>query len=272
MMLSEDFFSSRINRMYNDKGKIGSLSKRELYHKIKRFKADNKYATSKNDDKRLKSHIDEFDFVICLLEDYYDDLTKQQKGDYLQLGIILLIKSFIQDIIAIRRLTNVCLEIQVCNQARALMERELVIALCISDEGYCKDLIINANSKTDKQRFYTLTRPKSLLQRLKENKSPIFDLFYSETWEETYSLFSKFCHNDIYEWITYFDEGHKYNISLLNSHSKYFSYRLSYISQNILVFTMALMSCYSDTHNESINNILSLLLEYWQAIIDDSYK
>lgn len=84
-----------------------------------------------------------------------------------------------------------CLEIQVCNQARVLMERELVIALCISDEEYCKDLITNSNSKTDKQRFYTLTRPKAVLRRLKENKPLIFNLFYSETWDEVYSLILK---------------------------------------------------------------------------------
>lgn len=272
-MLREDFFTDRINRMYDGKETIGSLSKQELYQKIERFKADdNAYFTSINDNKRLKSHVDEFDFLICLLTDFYNEQTKQQKGDYLQLGIILLIKSYIQDIIAIRHLTNMCLEIQVCNQARALMERELVIALCISDEEYCKDLITNSNSKTDMQRFYTLTRPKALLRRLKENNPLIFNLFYSETWDEVYSLFSKFCHNDIYEWITYFDEEKKYNIALQDNHSKYFSYRLSYISQNIIVYTMALISCYSDTQNQSATNIVSILLEYWQTIIDDSYK
>ncbi len=272
-MLREDFFINRINRMYNGKETIGSLSKQELYQRIERLKSDNNECyTSINDNKRLKSHVDEFDFLICLIVDFYNELTTHKKGDYLQLGIILLIKSYIQDIIAIRHLANMCLEIQVCNQARALMERELVIALCISDEEYCKDLITNCNLKTEKQRLYALTRPKALLNRLKENKPLMFNLFYSETWEEVYSLFSKFCHNDIYEWMTYFDEGKKYNISLQNNHSKYFSYRLSYISQNIIVYTLALMCCYSDTQNKSVINIVSILLEYWQTIIDDSYK
>lgn len=272
-MFRDNFFTDRIDRMYNRKEIIGSLSKHDLFQKIRQFKLENKgYFTSIDNNMDIKSHVDELDFLICFLFDYYNELIKVQKGDYVKLGIILLIKSYIQDVIAIRNLVDMNLEIQVCNQARTLMERELVIALCISDEDYCQDLIINNKSKTDKQRFYTLTRPKSLLDKLKTNKPLIFNLFYSDTWENTYSLFSLFCHNDIYEWIRYFNEGNKYSISLQNSQSKYFTYRLSYISQNIIVFSMALIACYNVTETKYTLDIHSIFIEYWQAIIEDSYK
>ena len=84
-MLREDFFTDRINRMYDGKETIGSLSKQELYQKIERFKADdNAYFTSINDNKRLKFHVDEFDFLICLLSDFYTydncDLSRSYVG------------------------------------------------------------------------------------------------------------------------------------------------------------------------------------------------
>lgn len=271
-MLKDNFFIDRIERMYLDKEQIGALSKQDLLNKLNQFVRKNYGCfTSIEHSEKIQSHIQELDFILCFLFDYYDVLIKNLKGDYLRLGIILLIKNYIQDVIALRNMADTHLELQAYNIARTLMERELVIALCISDEEYRKELIINLNSKTDKQRFYNLTRPTIVLNKLKNTSPTIFTLFYSETWEDTYSLLSKFCHNDIYTWISYFDEGKKCNISLQNSLSQYFTYRLSYISQNIIIFFLALLSCYSDHALNITLKMSEILLKYWQSIIDDSY-
>ena len=239
-MLKDNFFIDRIERMYLDKEQIGSLSKQDLLTKLNQFVRKNYGCfTSIENSGKIQSHIQELDFILCFLFDYYDVLIKNLKGDYLHLGIILLIKNYIQDVIALRNMADTHLELQAYNIA--------------------------------KQRFYNLTRPTIVLNKLKNSSPTIFTLFYSETWEDTYSLLSKFCHNDIYTWISYFDEGKKCNISLQNSLSQYFTYRLSYISQNIIIFFLALLSCYSDHALNITLNMSELLLKYWQSIIDDSY-
>ena len=271
--LADNFFSERIRKMFEKESLIGNYTKDELLKKISTFTNDNRgyftYAFKKDN---LQSHINELDFLLCLLFDYYDEKITKKNGDYLELGAILLIKSFIQDIIAIRNLTDMYLEPQMYNQARSLMERQLVLTLYLSDAKYREELIINSDSKNDKERFYKLTRPNSVLKKLKELQPQMFQLFYSDTWDDTYSLFSAFCHNDIYEWIRYFDEGAKYNLSLQTTNSNFLTYRLSYITQSIVVFSLSLIVCNDNLENRVIKDIADILMHYWQEIIDDSYK
>ena len=149
---------------------------------------------------------------------YHNIVSEKQNGDYIELGKILLIKEYIHDIIAVREMANLKLENQLANAARALMERSLVIALSMYDKEFCNELFINKNNSSEKERYYMLFRPKKLIERLNGIEFKV-NLINGTYWEEMYSFFSKYPHNDILEWLKYYDEGQKYDISIYNGNS-----------------------------------------------------
>lgn len=83
------------------------------------------------------------------------------------------------------------------------------------------------------------------------------------------------CHNDVRELLNYYDENDKYYIGLDNNISQYIQYRCSYINQNIIVFSTALLLNFNPNDEkirDKIIKIVSFLFEYREEVISDSYK
>ena len=160
-------------------------------------------------------YITELIMLICLLEDYYNLFVQHNHtGDYIQLGKVLLLRGYIHDIKAFLLLIQNGLKLQSLHLGRSILEREIVLALYLTDNEYREELVLNNKNKSDDERFYKLMRPKAILKRLKQNDNAFFQIFYSETWDATYSLFSALCHNNVKEWLGYYNEGNKFRITL----------------------------------------------------------
>lgn len=71
-------------------------------------------------------------------------------------------------------------------------------------------------------------------------------------------------------WLNYYEEDHKYNLSLSPCMSKYFKNRMQYIIQAIIFSAASIMLKYINI--KSNYDICRLLSAYMQATIDTDYK
>lgn len=271
-----NIFYDRLNRVFEKQDLIGGYTKNTILS----MSALDSYLSSNwvKDISKIsyEGYLLETKMLINLLEEYYNCIISQNnRGNYIELAKVLLLRAYIHDIKGFYLLLDNGLEMQAINIGRSILGRELVLALCITNNEYCKELAINSEGKTEDERFYKLTRPKAVLKRLKQDNTPVFNSFYSSTWEEAYSLFSSICHNDVRELLKYYDESDKYYIGLDNNISKYIQYRCSYINQNIIVFSMTLLLNFNTKDvkiRDKAEKIVSFLLRYWEEVISDSYK
>lgn len=227
------------------------------------------HSTNTYDDNEIASDIKELDFLISLLTDFYSNIiSDKSRGNYIELGKLMLIREYINDVKAIREIAHLQLENQVISLARNFMERTLVVILAAYDDKFCNELFLNSNKLTEKERYYHLFRPKKIISRIK-SLSQIIPFSDGGLWDETYSFFSKFVHNDVSMWLNYYDEGYKYNLSLSSCMSKYFKNRMQYIIQAIIFSAASIMVKYKDI--QSNYDICRLLSAYMQATIDTDY-
>lgn len=266
----------------NSKKKIPSIKMNKFDTKIKAiftvkssygiYNADyvNAHTSEIGINEDIDSTIREFDLIITLLSDFYMNITSiNNSGDFIELGRLLLIREYIKDIRAIRELTFCQLENQLIAAARNFMERSLVVILSLLDDEYCNELFLNSKGYDENKRYFKLFKPASLVSRIESNPNNVL-FTRGDTWDETYSLFSKFTHSDVLTWLKYYDEGKKYNISLWSKPSQYFKYRVQYIIQYILFSFPSIMYKYKDIGNNK--DICDFMLAYLDATIDMDYK
>ncbi|MFC2713890.1 MAG: hypothetical protein ACFN4M_10965, partial [Segatella salivae] len=93
------------------------------------------HSTSTCDDNEIVSDIRELDFLILLLTDFYTNIiSDKSRGNYIELGKLMLIREYINDVKAIREIAHLQLENQVISLARNFMERTLVVILAVYDD------------------------------------------------------------------------------------------------------------------------------------------
>lgn len=274
-MSTSDICIQRLNRVFKEDNTYGEYSYKYILDKLHVYNLSIQNST-RLETFKVSGYTAETVMIISLLEDYYNlFIQNNNSGDYIQLSKVLLLRGYIHDIKAFILLVRNGLELQALHLGRSILERELVLALYLTDNEYRKELVLNEKNKSDDERFYKLMRPKALLKRLKQNDNAFFQIFYSETWRDAYSLFSSLCHNNVKEWLGYYNEGNKFRITLDDSISPYIAYRCSYLNQNIIVFSMALLVHFEkddDVIRKKAEDIVSFLLSYWEEIIKDSYK
>ena len=108
------------------------------------------HSTSTCDDNEIVSDIRELDFLILLLTDFYTNIiSDKSRGNYIELGKLMLIREYINDVKAIREIAHLQLENQVISLARNFMERTLVVVLAVYDDKFCNELFLNSNKLTE---------------------------------------------------------------------------------------------------------------------------
>ena len=268
-----DTFINRVDRMYGNTSRSSNISKQQLIQDIKEFQDSHiGYFPKCSHNIEFDSLLTEYDFLLTYLFKFYDDIIGyNNKGTSLELGKLFLVKTLIQDTVALRAILDMNLEIQFNIISRNALERMAVIYLCFTDSDYCDELFFNKSGFNEDERFYKLLRPSVLFKKMKSINTNMLSPISNGTFEDIYSLLSKFVHNDMYLWLTYFKEKtDRYNMSIHSNDSKYFIYRSGYMFQAILLEAAAVMMYYINVGNS--REYASLLHDYFSSMIEDLYK
>lgn len=237
----EDICRDRLKRVFEKSNGFGKYSYDYFISRISRKPNDDVVISSGVEKVHRSGFIEEAELLIGLLKDFYNMVIgDNNRGSVIELSKVLLLRGFIQDVIAYKMLMLQGLELQALQQGRSILERQLVLTLVVTDEEYCKELVINSQNKNSDKRFYTLLRPKAIWNKLKEGKSIFFSSYSGGRWQEMYSLFSSMGHNDLREWILNYDEGDKVRIDLSDNISPNCLAYCSFLNQNLLIFSAAL--------------------------------
>ncbi len=223
----------------------------------------------------LSGFIEETELLIGLLNEFYDIvISGENRGSVISLAKVLLMRGFIQDIKAYKLLMQQGLELQALQQGRVILERQLVLILVITDEEYCKELVINSKNKNSNERFYKLLRPKAIWNRLAKGDSKFFRIYGKGRWQEMYSLFSALGHNDLIEWLKNYDEGGCFRIDLTDNASPWCLEYCSFLNQNIITYLAPLFLHFpipAHIDKRKVGDMVYFLLAYWDEVIEDSY-
>ena len=162
-----NIFYDRLTRLFEKQDSIGGYTK----HTILSTLALDSYFSSNwaKDNSKIsyEGYLLETKMLINLLEEYYNCIISQNtSGNYIELTKVLLLRAYIHDIMGFYLLLDNGLEMEAISIGRSILERELVLALCITNNEYCKELALNSEGKTEDERFYKLTRPKAVLNNL----------------------------------------------------------------------------------------------------------